>query len=184
MDQNTLKFRCLEVPEGRSELRVALPSGILMDGDPILKNGVADLHFFKTEFYIEVQFTITATVELVCFRSLEAFDFKSESTYKVLFKEGATNVADEGMAERSFTQFGEAIDLTEDIRDTILLSLPAQPLHPRFHDEDGIPVDFEVQMFGTFESVTGQSEVADPRWIKLKELKEQQSSTNSQIVGS
>lgn len=172
----------MEIPEGRSDLEVYIPADIFADGEILLKKGDAKLSFFKTSYFIEVQMTISSIVEMVCFRSLETFDFSSESEYRVLFKDQATDIADEHVAERPFTQYGEAIDLTQDVRDTILLSLPAQPLHPRFHDENGEPVDFGVYNIGTPEIEPHKTDIVDHRWKKLEELKDQLNRSDSELL--
>ncbi len=179
MDLKNIHFKNLDIPVGRSELEIDLPAHLLTDGDPLLKRGKAFLEFFKTEYFTEVKFNVSAIVELVCYRSLETFEFTSESEYKVLFKEGASNIADEHVAERSFSHNGETIDLTYDLRDSILLSLPAQPLHPRFLDEAGQPIEFQVQRFGDIDLEPVEQDLRDPRWTKLKELKEKLSETDS-----
>jgi len=62
------------------------------------------------------------------------------------------------------------IDLEQDVRDTILLNLPTKKLHPRYLDEDGNPKEVLNEQFGDIPDE--DEETIDPRWEKLKDLKE------------
>ena len=78
--------------------------------------------------------------------------------------------ADENGAIRNIDGASQQIDIEQDVLDTLLVSLPAKKLHPRFLDEDGNPVELLNQQFGEAdEEQTG--ETIDPRWEALKELK-------------
>ena len=169
-----LTFKTQEIPEGRSDIHLELYPDVLEEGDPRFLKGKATLSFFKTQFFIEVGYELTVTVQLQCDRSLDLFDHVVETSYKVVFKADASNIADERMAERSFSNYGEEIDLKSDIRDSILLSLPIQPIHPRFKDGEGNLLAFETQQFGASMNPDSEGETIDPRWNKLKELKQSQ----------
>lgn len=174
-----LTFKTQEIPEGRSELHLDLTSDVVEEGDPRLISGEATLHFFKTAFFVEIEFELNALLELQCDRSLDLFEYPVQTRYKVVFKADASDIADDRMAERTFASQGEELDITTDIRDSILLALPIKPIHPRFTDDEGNPVDFETQKFGFLNESETEHEIIDPRWSKLKELKEQFSHSSS-----
>lgn len=169
-----LTFKTQEIPDGRSDIHLELFPDVLEEGDPRFLQGNASLSFFKTPFFIEVGYQLNSTVQLQCDRSLDLFDHVVNTSYKVVFKADASNIADDRMAERSFSNYGEVIDLKFDIRDSILLSLPIQPIHPRFKDSDGNLLAFETQEFGPKLTLESEGESVDPRWNKLKELKKSQ----------
>jgi uncharacterized metal-binding protein YceD (DUF177 family) len=101
--------------------------------------------------------------------------FPVAENYEVVFKvDVREETEDEKSAVRRFDFDSNMISIREEVRDTILLSLPRKKLHPRFLDEDGNPTDFETKSFGPDKSGSDEQEddeLADPRWKKLKQLK-------------
>lgn len=165
-----LKFKIFEIPEGQSKRNLNLSSEELDLGNVLFQNGAIEIEFYRTLNFIRTKFTVHATVELVCDRSLEAFDFTVNQNYEVLFKaQHIEESADELGAIRNFDQTNMQIDLGQDVRDTILLNLPTKKLHPRFLDEDGNPAEALTVKFG--ETAAGDDDSIDPRWAALKELK-------------
>lgn len=165
-----LKFKIFEIPEGQSKQNLNLSSEELDLGDIPFQNGAIEIEFYRTLNFIRTKFTVQATVQLLCDRSLEAFDFTVKQNYEVLFKtQRIEESADELGAIRNFDHANMQIDLAQDVRDTILLNLPTKKLHPRFLDEDGNPAEALTVKFG--ETAAGDDDSIDPRWAALKELK-------------
>lgn len=165
-----LKFRIFEIPEGRSERTLELSSDELDTGDISFKGGKLNIEFYRTLHFIRTKFNIDAIVELVCDRSLTNFDYNVNQNYEVLFKaENIDESADENGAIRNYDHASKQIDLEQDVRDTILLNLPAKKLHPRFLDEQGNPKETLNEKFGDVSDE--DEEKIDPRWETLKDLK-------------
>lgn len=166
-----LKFKIFEIPEEESEKNLDLASEELDLGDLTFNGGTLHIQFYRTLHFIRTQFTVDANVELVCDRSLDTFDYNVQQNYEVLFKaEEVDESADENGAVRNYDHTNKQIDLEQDVRDTILLNLPTKKLHPRFLDDEGNPKEILNEKFGDIPE--GDEDRIDPRWEKLKELKD------------
>lgn len=166
-----LKFKIFEIPEEQSEKNLKLGSDELDLGDIAFQGGSLHIDFYRTMHFVRTQFSLEAVVELVCDRSLETFDYTLHQDYEVLFKaEQVEESADENGAVRNFDNASKQIDLEQDVRDTILLNLPVKKLHPRYLDEQGNPKEVLNEQFGDIPDE--DEERIDPRWQKLKELKD------------
>lgn len=165
------KFKIFEIPDGKSERTIQLNAESIDVGEILIKSGIIQIEFNKTLHFIYTKLNFNVIVELVCDRSLDTFDQEVKQSYEVLFKdEEIEDSADENGAIRKIELESRQIDITQDVIDTILVSLPAKKLHPRFLDEDGNPKDFQQVQFGTPDD-DSDSETIDPRWEALKELK-------------
>ncbi|MEQ9308846.1 MAG: DUF177 domain-containing protein [Balneolaceae bacterium] len=165
------KFKIFEIPEGKSERTLQLKTGDLDLGEVSLKNGTLDIEFNRTLHFIQTKLTFNVTVELICDRSLDAFDFEVHQNYEILFKEEKIEEsADENGAIRNMDYGSQQINIEQDVLDTILVSLPAKKLHPRFLDDDGNPIEFLNQQFGDLDTNQDGDNI-DPRWAALKDLK-------------
>ncbi|MEX0609170.1 MAG: DUF177 domain-containing protein [Balneolaceae bacterium] len=165
-----LKFKIFEIPDEKSERIVELDSDEFDLGDITMKSGKLFIKFYRTLHFIRAQFNIEATVELVCDRSLSNFDYNVNQDYEVLFKaEPIEESADANGAIRNYDHSSKQIDLEQDVRDTILLNLPAKKLHPRFLDKEGNPKEILNEKFGDVSD--NDEERIDPRWEALKDLK-------------
>lgn len=171
------EFRIVEIPEEHSTRVETLEAGSL-DLDPYeFEGGVLSLEFYRTLHFIKVTFEIETEVELVCDRSLDSYMYPVNEEYEVLFKvDVREETEDENSAVRRFDFDSNTISIREEVRDTILLSLPTKKLHPRFLDEEGKPTEFQTKSFGpdSSEQAEQDDELADPRWRKLKQLKNNQ----------
>ena len=105
----------------------------------------------------------SAQARLVCDRTLVEFDLPVKGNHSLLFSgEGLL----EGMEEqdddiRELTSTDEEIDLTDVVRDTFILSIPARKLAPGAESEE-LP-----QVFGQAQS---DGPAVDPRWEALRKL--------------
>jgi len=172
-----LEFKIVEIPEEHSS-RVETLEPDDLDLSPYeFRGGVIDLEFYRTLHFIKVNFTIKTDLELVCDRSLEPFLYPVDEDFEVVFKvDVEQETEDENGAVRRFNFTNNTINIENEVRDTILLSLPAKKLHPKFFDEEGRPTEFQDQKFGPdAEDVGEDDEIADPRWKALKELKNDKS---------
>lgn len=167
-----LEFKIVEIPEGQSERQLSLSGDDLSLDDYEFEGGSIDLSFYKTPHFIRVKFALDVGVTLTCDRSLDTFTHPVEDDYEVVFKVDVQEESeDENGAVRRFDFSSNTLSVQEEVRDTILLNIPIKKLHPRFLDEQGNPKDFAEESFGDIPE-EGEQQKIDPRWEKLKKLKD------------
>lgn len=166
-----MKFRISDIPYGNSSRDLTIGEGDF-DLESIHHKEVAlAISFNRDRDMIRVRFKAGTVLELICDRSLETFDFPVNCEYEVLFKTGADVSEDEHCAIRPLNVPGNQIDIANEVRDSILLSIPIKKLHPKFIDSNNQPTEF-IRIFGTG-SEEGDGAVPD-RWEALKVLKDNQ----------
>lgn len=164
-----LVFNIVEIPEGESQRTVGLTEEDLDMSPYDFKGAEVDLLFYRTIHFIRVNFHVDADVELVCDRSLEPYIQPIASDYEVLFKvDVQEETENEDGAVRRFDFSSNTLSIEEEVRDTIMLNIPIKKLHPKFLDDEGNPKEFETKKYGDIQEETEQ---IDPRWEKLKKLK-------------
>lgn len=112
---------------------------------------------------ILVAFEAHATAQLLCDRTLRAFDQPVDGTYAVLFAPPGTPKREHGDEEevRELLPSDRTIDVTDVVRDTLLLAVPRRKVAPGAEDEE-----IETR-FGEAEG----KEQIDPRWEALRALR-------------
>ena len=132
--------------------------------------GKCYLELTKSETMMTLNFQIDASVELICDRSLDSFDYPIKIDEKVIIKFGEDNYS---LSEDVIVikQDTASINIGEFIYEFITLAVPLKKLHPRFEDE--LEEDDEPEMIYTSqdEEETDDSQETDPRWEALKKLK-------------
>ena len=167
-----LVFNIVEIPEGQSQRSLNLDEKDLDLSPYTFKGGEIELEFYRTLHFIRVDFDVHADVELECDRSLEMFIYPVDSEYEVVFKvDVKEETEDENGAVRKFNFSSNTLSIEEEVRDTILLNIPMQTLHPRFLDEEGYPKDFNTKTFGEPDEEVEEQNNIDPRWEELRKLK-------------
>lgn len=170
-DMSKLEFNIVEIPEGESRRTVGLTEEDLDLSPHTFRGGEIELLFYRTLHFIRVNFHVDSDVELTCDRSLEQYIQPIETDYEVVFKvDVKEEKEDENGAVRRFNFSTNSLDIEDEVRDTIFLNIPIKKLHPKFLDDEGKPKDFETKSFGDIPD-DEDTEIADPRWEKLKELK-------------
>jgi uncharacterized metal-binding protein YceD (DUF177 family) len=166
-----LTFRIQEIPDGKSDRSVALERGELkLSEDVSLETAGVMIDFYKTDHFVQVKFSVKADVELVCDRTLKSFVYTANGTYQILYEPNPVEESEtEEAAIRQIPSDDLVIDMSSEVRDTILLDIPIRKVHPDFLDSDGKPVEFETKTYGP---PPDDEERIDPRWEKLKKLKE------------
>ncbi len=163
-------FKIFEIPDGKSQNSIQIGPDSLDLGDVTLKEGQVDISFDKNQRFIRAELEIEATLELICDRSLELFDYKVERPYQILFKfDQVEELEDENGAIRTIDHQRNELSIKQDVLDTLLVHLPVKKLHPRFLDEDGNPKEFVAESYG--EAEDEDEDTIDPRWEALKDLK-------------
>lgn len=114
-----------------------------------------------------VKLRASATATLTCDRTLRLYEEDIDGTYSVLF--GPPSMVGEDGEEfeevRPFDRSDREIDLTDVVRDTLLLALPQRRVAP------GAEEEALTREFGDTESAE-EEDVVDPRWSELKKLKD------------
>jgi uncharacterized metal-binding protein YceD (DUF177 family) len=166
-----MKFRISDIPEGTSERELTLNEETFSLGDIHYRDGRINVTLIKMHGIIRVQFKVNVTMELTCDRSLDGYDFPAETNYEILFKSGAEHSEDEHSAIRPLNISGNTLDIEQEVRDSLLLSIPVKKIHPRYLDENGNVTDFE-KVFADHDA-SGQDD-PDSRWAALNKLKKKQ----------
>jgi len=104
-----------------------------------------------------------ATATLECDRTLEPFQQDVEGTYQVYFAPphffGSAERAEEDEAMRVLPAGETELDLTQEVRDTLVLALPTRRISPKAEAME-LPTQFG-----------GGGETIDPRWEALRQLR-------------
>jgi uncharacterized metal-binding protein YceD (DUF177 family) len=166
-----MTFRISDIPEGKSEQEFVLNDSVLPLEGVGHKGGLLKVELLKANGIIRLFYHATTTVEVTCDRSLDLFDFNVDCRYEVVFKPGAEESEDDRCAIRPLNISGNSIEIQNEVRDSILLSIPVKKIHPRFYDEQGNITEFVKIFEGETESDNSQP---DSRWDALKVLKKNQ----------
>ena len=126
----------------------------------------AELHCRRDR--ILVHLNATATAELTCDRTLQLYDQPLDGNYSVLFgpERLVGQESDEFDEVRPLSRSDREIDLTGVVRDTLLLAVPQRCIAPGAEEEE-----IEMQFGAPDEDEQPTEDDVDPRWSKLKELK-------------
>lgn len=106
-------------------------------------------------------YTAAATARLECDRTLAMYDQPVEDEHAVLFAADATPSEEDEDEVFVLADDALAIDLTEPVRDTLLLALPLRRVSPEAEDAE-IPTAF---------GGPSEGEPADDRWAALQALR-------------
>lgn len=141
-------------------------------GKEVISTGLFDVHVAleKKETFIEVEFEISGSTQLICDRSLEPFDYVIKEKKMMVFKYGeeAQEISDEIMI---ITRDQVSLDLGQFIYEFIALSIPIKKVHPSLQAEDEDDESEYKMIYSTSVEDEVKSEDTDPRWEKLKKLK-------------
>ena len=121
----------------------------------------------KTERMITANVHLEGTVELMCDRSLEFFQYPIETRRRVFYKYGDT---EEELDDDIYQILPnrQQIDFSQLLFEFIILEIPMKKIHPRFADSP----DDEGIIYTSGDEMTEEEEKeADPRWEALKKLK-------------
>lgn len=141
------------------------PSATEVELDPTTFEDIevaVELQYHRDRILVKLE--TSATAELTCDRTLKPYEQPVEGQYGLLFgpPEMVGQEGEEFEEVRPLTPSDQEIDLTDVVRDTLLLSLPQRRVAPGAEEE---PIDRE---FGAPED----DEPIDPRWSELEKLKD------------
>jgi uncharacterized metal-binding protein YceD (DUF177 family) len=134
----------------------------------------AKLILDKSETMIQLSFHITGSVELICDRTLESFDYPLTIDQKLILKYGEE---DEELTDEIeiISRHTQQVNVAQYIYEFIGLAIPMKKLHPRLaqselqENEEGILVYSSGEAAG--EDTEQTDEAVDPRFNILKKLK-------------
>lgn len=129
---------------------------------------------------LEMIFQIEGTVQLICDRSLEEFQHELVVEEEILYKYGSEEKEiDENII--MITRDTPKVNVAQLIYEFILLALPAKKIHPDYKNEldeiedaEGQYVYVESQNSEEEKLTEENTELVDPRWEKLKNLKKKE----------
>jgi len=147
-------------------------------GGELISKGsfIAKVTIDKHETFLEVDFNITGTAQLICDRSLEAFDYPIQIQKMVVFKFGDEDreITEEIMLIHRDTV---SLELGQFMYEFISLEVPIKKLHPRFIEDEETEDDENESGKIVYSSSSidqddkKEDDDIDPRWEKLKKLK-------------
>ena len=154
-----LRVPIAHLPDGLHE-EALRPDAADLDLDPDVFSGVeVDARLDVAERRVLVAYTVRATARLECDRTLAMYDEPIEGAHAVLFDADADGEDDD---VRPLAADAVALDVTEPVRDTLLLALPLRRVSPAARDAE-IPTAF---------GGPSEGEPADDRWAALRALRD------------
>ncbi len=142
------------------------PTAEALDLDPeVFRDIEVEVNLFCERDRILAHLYARAEAMLTCDRTLRPFDQSIEGGYSVLFAGPATapkEESDDYEEIRSFSPADPDLDLTDLVRDTLLLAVPQRKVAPGAEGED-LPASFGQE---------GEHKAVDPRWDKLRQLRD------------
>jgi uncharacterized metal-binding protein YceD (DUF177 family) len=165
-----LIFNLTKIPEEESSKEIKLAPNDLDLSPYRFEGGDIQIHFYRSSEFIQTDYLVQADVELICDRSLEPFIYPVAASYEVIFKTDVQQETEsEDTAVRRFDFTTNTFSIEKEVRDSVMLEIPMQKIHPKYLDDEGKITDFETRRFGAEQKLENQP--SDPRWKKLKQLK-------------
>ena len=124
----------------------------------------------KTSSFIRVIILIDGSVELVCDRSLDTFQYPIKTKGELIYKFGDEDAEIDDLIF-VISRKRHDINIAQSIYDLISTAIPMKKLHPRY--KDNLEEDDEL-VYSTEQEITAHkedTEAIDPRWEALKKLK-------------
>ncbi|MCC5940263.1 MAG: DUF177 domain-containing protein [Balneolaceae bacterium] len=170
METAKLIFNVKDLPGGRSTQTVQLePKEVELDDTATFNGGSVEMEFYKTDHFVEVKFNIAAKAELICDRSLQSFNKDLSGAYYIYFDPNPVEESETARGSvKQISSVDLSMDISKEVRDTMMLDIPIKKIHPDFLDSEGNPIEFELQKFG--DQADNENNI-DPRWAALKKLK-------------
>ena len=145
----------------------------LFENSPVEKGKFrVHLQLDKSERMLQLDFSITGSIEVICDRSLDAFDYPLHIEQKHILKFGGQDqeLTDEiEIIGRDVT----TINVAQYVYEFIVLAIPMKKIHPRY---EGQTYEQNEEGLLIYSSKAEPSETeneeadVDPRWAALKKL--------------
>jgi uncharacterized metal-binding protein YceD (DUF177 family) len=180
----TFDIEVIKFKEGLHEVDFSIGDAFFqqVEGNDLLEKGnlTARVKIDKGANLIELTFQIVGKVTLVCDRSLETFEHPLDFTEKMIYKFGS-EVKEIDESVMMITRDTPSINVAQLIYEFILLALPLKKIHPDYKNEldeednelEGgfVYLDEASTEDSTEETKEESTTAVDPRWEKLKKLK-------------
>lgn len=170
-----IRVSIVSLPEGLHE-ETLHPSAADAGLDPdVFRDIEVDVRLDLRDRRVLTAFTVRALARLECDRTLEMYDEPVSGTYSVLFVAAGDPMADDPDDEAVQPLAGDAlfVDLTEPVRDTLLLALPLRRVSPAARDLE-IPTAY---------GSASDDDLADDRWDALRALRDADLSSQTSSDG-
>ncbi|MEP5614035.1 MAG: DUF177 domain-containing protein, partial [Cyclobacteriaceae bacterium] len=127
--------------------------------------GSCTIDLVKSDSMLDLNLKVEGTVELICDRSLEKFDFPISINQEVIYKYGDE---EKELSEDVFVinKDRQEINVGDFLYESISLEIPMKKLHPKFNDDS----EDDELIYSSVEDDDKEAKV-DPRWEALKKLK-------------
>lgn len=150
------------LPDGtHAQVHHPSASDLELDSD-VYSDIEVPLHLDVNGRRILAAFEATGTARLECDRTLKPYDQPLSGRHAVLFVPPTEEVREGEEEVRRLPDDATAIDLTDAVRDTLLLAIPMRRVAPEAED-----VEIETS-FGA----SSEDGLADDRWAVLKKLRD------------
>lgn len=161
-----LRFNIQSLQEGKVEKHSAEPSAETVGLDQRFSKMQVQTRLNKQGKRILVSFDARAVARLECDRTLQEFDQPLEASYTFTFVPSGQMTKHEQESEgiRPLGSQALEIDITKEVRDTLLLAVPARRIAPKAKD-----VNIQLQ-FGSSKKEAAANPPIAPRWNALKKL--------------
>lgn len=156
-----LRIQLKDLRRGLNELALT-PAAEALDLDPaVFANIRVDGTVEVVPGRLVVRFVASADAQLTCDRTLVEFVQEVSGSYVILFTSvDPTSGSEEYDDVVSYSPADQEIDITDSVRDTLVLALPARRIAPGADDAE-IPQRFADQ---------SDEDDIDPRWDALRGL--------------
>ena len=136
-----------------------------------LGKGTCKVTLDKKETLISMDFEIKGSIQLVCDRSLDTFDFELNLNENITLKYGEEfDDSRDDLWIIPDTQ--ESINIKSCIYEFVSVAVPMKKLHPKFeHAEEEEGLEFVYSSDDEEPIIEEKNEIVDPRWEALKNIK-------------
>jgi uncharacterized protein len=121
-----IKINIGTLSEGNQQLELFSDAGEIGIDKKLLKgNLLIGIDLFKATHQLDLKVKLSGIMNLVCDRCLEVFELPFESAFEIVFvqkSEREEAINDDYI--RTYSPFMKTVDITNDIREYVLLSVP------------------------------------------------------------
>ena len=119
--------------------------------------GVCEVELVKSDSMLDLNLKVEGTIELVCDRSLEKFDYPLLINQEVIYKYGEE---EKELSENVFVipRGEQEINIADFLYESISLEVPMKKLHPKFED-DSEDDEFDIFFGGDFRRWTSRPQM-------------------------
>ena len=133
-------------------------------------SGRCAVTLLKKDTLIELDFSITGTLELTCDRSMELFDHPIQLSEVLILKYG--DVFDDSRDDFWIIPNTEqSINISHVLYEYLTLAVPMKKLHPKFQDEEDDQMELVYSSEDHIDESDNEENEVDPRWNALKNIK-------------